>query len=423
MTDPTITMSFSDAPLEVIEEIIDSLRDDSAALKACSQTCLFLLPLCRKYIFQSVILRPRSQEAKLRGLPRYVTSFGNLLDSNSQIAGYVRNLMYKMETADFEDESVPRILDKLEIQHFALGGAGGQYVDWSILRPDLRKSLSRIIHSATHLDIFRIEALPINIFTPCINLIDLRLALIDGVMYGYEHEYFVPDTALQLQSFTSGVFCGEYTASLIDARRSEDVPVLDFSNLRVLDISIDDYSSLDAFEALMEVTEKLETFCCLGMYQSSLIDLPQPTLITFLVDFTDEHIDLAASMNSSSFSTLKVLEIGLVVNDELQDPLCAVCDDFTAFSGQNIIEKIILEFMVKANCQCTTVGEWRKLDDVLATGFPKLSQVTLRIDICASSSDDTALQEKLNNLPEEQFPLLSKNPVVTFDFSVEISLP
>ena len=97
-----------------------------------------------------------------------------------------------------------------------------------------------------------------------------------------------------------------------------------FSNLRILDISIDDYSSLEAFEALMEVTEKLVTFHCFGMYQSSLIDLPQPTLITFLVDFTNEHINLAASMNSSSFSTLKVLEIGLIVNDEFQDPLCAV---------------------------------------------------------------------------------------------------
>ena len=105
--DPIITMSFSDTPLEVIEEIIDSLRDDSAALNACSQTCQSLLPLCRKYIFQTVVLQPRSQEAKLRGLPRYVTLFGNLLDSNSQIADYVQNLIYRMETPDFEDESVP----------------------------------------------------------------------------------------------------------------------------------------------------------------------------------------------------------------------------------------------------------------------------------------------------------------------------
>ena len=261
-----ITMSFSDAPLEVIEEIIDSLQDDSAALKACSQTCLYLLPLCRKYIFQSVVLQPRSQEAKLRGLPRYVTLFGNLLDSNWQIAGYVRNLMYRMETADFEDESVPRILDKLHrIEYFVLTGAGNQYIDWSTLRPDLGKSLSRIIYSAKHLDISRIEALPINIFTPCINLINLRLGLIKGIMYGYDHGWLVQDAVPQLQSFTS-VLCGGYTASLVKAKRSEDVPVLDFSNLRVLGINIDEYSGSEALEALMQVTKQLETFHCLGMY-------------------------------------------------------------------------------------------------------------------------------------------------------------
>ena len=140
------------------------------------------------------------------------------------------------------------------------------------------------------------------------------------------------------------------------------------------------------------------------------------------MDVTDERIDLAASMNPSSLSTLKVLQIGLVVNDEFQDPLCGICDDFAIFSGQNIIEKIILKVIVRANFQSTTDDEWRKLDDVLATGFPKLSQVTLRIDVYASSSDQTALQERLNKLPDGQFPLLSKNPIVTFDFSVEVSV-
>ena len=133
-----------------LAEIIDSLRDDSATLNGWSQTCLSLLPSCRKYIFQSIILQPCSQEAKLWGLACYVTLFGNLLDSNSQIAGYIQNLMYQMETANFKDKSVPRILDKPEIQHFVLTGAGSQYVDWSTLHPDLWKSLLRIIHSAKY---------------------------------------------------------------------------------------------------------------------------------------------------------------------------------------------------------------------------------------------------------------------------------
>ena len=419
--DPIITMSFSDTPLEVIEEIIDSLRDDSAALNACSQTCQSLLPLCRKYIFQTVVLQPRSQEAKLRGLPRYVTLFGNLLDSNSQIADYVQNLIYRMETPDFEDESVPRILDKLRrIQYFQLSSGMKPCIDWSALRPNLRESLSHIIHSATYLNISCIEAFPINIFAPCINLIHLSLAIIEADMDGYEHEYFVQDAVPQLQSLTAGVLSGEYTASLVDARRSNDVPVLDFSNLRSLDINIDDYSSLDACAALLEEAEKLENLHCYGMYQSTFIYLPQPTLITLLVDFIKWRIDIPALMNPSSFSTLKILRFALVVKDDIQDPLCGVCVDLTAFSGQNIIEKIVLVVLVGIDCQCRTDNEWRKLDDVLATGFPRLSQVTLCIDICVSSSDGIALQDKLNKLPEEQFPWLSKSSTVKFDFSVKI---
>jgi len=47
-----ITMAyFSDSPLEVIEQVINALQEDPAALKACSQTCSSLLPLCRKYSF------------------------------------------------------------------------------------------------------------------------------------------------------------------------------------------------------------------------------------------------------------------------------------------------------------------------------------------------------------------------------------
>ena len=138
------------------------------------------------------------------------------------------------------------------------------------------------------------------------------------------------------------------------------------------------------------------------------------------MDFPDERIDLAASMNPSSFSTLKILQITLVVYDEFQDPLCGICDDFAAFSERNIIEEIIVEVIVQTDCQCKTDDAWRKLDEVLATGFPRLREVMLRIDICVSSTDGIALQEKLKKLPEEQFPLLSINSTVTFDFSVEI---
>ena len=136
------------------------------------------------------------------------------------------------------------------------------------------------------------------------------------------------------------------------------------------------------------------------------------------MDLTDGCGGLAASMNLCPL--LRRFYFSFFVEDDIQDPLCGICDEFTALSEHNVIEEIILEIAVQADCQCKTDNEWRKLDDVLSAGFPRLSQVSLSIEIYVASCDDTILQKKLDKLPEEQFPWLSKNSIVTFNFSTEI---
>ena len=110
------------------------------------------------------------------------------------------------------------------------------------------------------------------------------------------------------------------------------------------------------------------------------------------------------------------------INDDIQDPLCGLCEELGAFAGLNVIEEISLEAFVKSLCWCKVGDEWGRLDAVLANGFPNLYQVSLRIVIRAFSaySYGIALQQRLNKLPEEQFPLLSKNSIVMFDFSTEV---
>ena len=112
------------------------------------------------------------------------------------------------------------------------------------------------------------------------------------------------------------------------------------------------------------------------------------------------------------------------INDDIQDPLCGLCEELSAFAGSNVIEEISLEVFVQMDSPCKTGDEWGRLDAVLANGFPKLYQVSLPIVIWvfSSRSSGIALQEKLNRLPEEQFPWLSKSSIVTFDFSTEVVL-
>jgi hypothetical protein len=201
------------------------------------------------------------------GLPRYITLFGNVLDSNPGVADYVQ---YQISTPDFEDEAVPRILGKLHrIQSFQLIGNG----DWHILQPALQQSLSYIISlpSITRLEISSFRVFPINIFIPCINLTDLTIISIESaVMDSSEYEYFASDAVPQLQSFTSRLISGESVKNLLEARRSKDVPVLDFSNLRALSVDEDEHSHLAAVHAFTKVAEKLETLHYFGLYQTYL---------------------------------------------------------------------------------------------------------------------------------------------------------
>ena len=130
-------------------------------------------------------------------------------------------------------------------------------MDWHILQPALQQYLSCIINlpSITRLEISDFRVFPINIFIPCINLTDLTIISIESaVMDNSEHEYFASDAVSQLQSFTSSFISGESLKNLVEARRSKDVPVLDFSNLRALSLHV----------------EKLETIHYSGLYQTYL---------------------------------------------------------------------------------------------------------------------------------------------------------
>jgi len=139
-------------------------------------------------------------------------------------------------------------------------------------------------------------------------------------------------------------------------------------------------------------------------------------------DSTVGFTGLGALINISSLSTLRRLHFEFSIDNENQDPLCGLYEEFCALTGPNMIEEISLEAYVNVDVQCKVGDEWGRLDAVLTNGFPKLCQVSLRIVLAASSSyaNGIALEKKLNKLPEEQFPRLSENTTVMFDFSTRV---
>jgi hypothetical protein len=74
-----------------------------------------------------------------------------------------------------------------------------------------------------------------------------------------------------------------------------------------------------------------------------------------------------------------------------------------------VIEEILLKVIVQIDCPCKTGSEWGGLDAVLTRGFPQLCYVSLDIDICSIFSPsflETALQDKVNEIPKKYLPWL-----------------
>ena len=417
-------VSFSDAPLEIIAEIINALQDNISALEACSQTCSLLLPLCRKYIFRSICITSRSYPQ--RSLPRVIKLFGILLSNNPGISDLVRNLEFRICWLDVEDDDVPRVLGRLHhLQSFKLANGEHMVISWDELRQPFREALLRLIQlpSVSRLEISLICDFPITAFFPCMNLADLTLALLTRptTAESYEKDLSALEGAPQIQSFSFRLDCGPYAMHLLNARRPNGVHVVDFRNVRTLSVMADDEGDLMAIQAFIRVTEKLETLIYGGMYQDPA--MAYQTSLTILAWFTRGYTGFAASLNSSSLSTLRTLRLEHDIKDNIQDPLCGICEEFSIISGRNVIEEIFLQVTVQADRRCKTGSEWGGLDAVLSRGFPKLRNVSLDIEICVfspSCPEGNAFLEQVNEIPRKYFPWLSSNIQVTFKFSANL---
>ena len=126
-------------------------------------------------------------------------------------------------------------------------------------------------------------------------------------------------------------------------------------------------------------------------------------------------------MNPASLSTLRKLDFNFDINEDKQDPLCGLGAELVKLSGINKFEEIILGIQVQF-CPCKTGEEWGTLDAALATGFPMLKRVSIDIIIYTHEPDSNRvrLKKELDRLPKDQFPRLSTNSAVSFNFSTEV---
>jgi hypothetical protein len=286
--------SLSDCPPEIIEVVISFLQDDLSALKACSQTCVVLLSLCRKYIFHSLLI---TNSLNLSHLVDYLNRWRSsritqvrpkiwhFLDANPTISEYVHKITYHMSTFDLEDGDVLRVLDQLHnhnVHSFQLIGASPPLsMKWAQVPQRLGDALLHVMQAPliTCLALSQIANFPIVALRACVNLTELTISMVDFHVSTVDEQAALTSTPSfdvvripQLQTFALEIYSDQYAMCLLNARHPIDGPVLDFSNVRKLCLMVDRDSDLAVLHVLINVTNKLETLQYRGTYQKHSLE-------------------------------------------------------------------------------------------------------------------------------------------------------
>ncbi|EDR04985.1 uncharacterized protein LACBIDRAFT_303936 [Laccaria bicolor S238N-H82] len=417
--------SFADCPLEVIEVVIDLLWDDLKALKACSQTCTALLPLCRKYIFQS--LRLVTSPDRYYSTYQYGghssvmvirSNFWQVLETNPTISEYVHTLTYCINARDPLNGDIPRVLERLHhVRFFDVAGripkAGSKQTPQRF-----RDALLHVVqsHSITCLTI-SVDDFPITAFLGCVNLTDLSIFDLYFDSADVEQESSnvifsnldvkVSDIRVpRLQSFAFGqAMSGQYAMRLLNAKCHNGGPMLDFTNVRTLSVYLQEDLDFTVVHALVNATNKLETL----RYQ--------------LGDFIG-YPSISPSINKPSLSTLKRLHLSYEfdISEDLTDLVCGICKEFGILSRlPNVIEEITIEALyvyVSRGESCV----WGMLDTVLSNGFPMLRRVSLDIlmSIMWDEWMEAGMKEEVAEIPTRYLPWLSNSSTILFSFSPDV---
>ena len=111
-----------DLPQELVDEILGYLRDDLAALKACSLTCKHLFGATRPLIHQRLCLAtrldwmpyPKPKVSLFGRRKRPPEAFGRLIDADrSGLLRYTRHLTFKIEGGPFVPSNIREYLPHL----------------------------------------------------------------------------------------------------------------------------------------------------------------------------------------------------------------------------------------------------------------------------------------------------------------------
>ena len=247
-------------PLDILLYIIDLLGDDEdiKSLQILSQTCKFMVPQCRKYIFSSLDLHSELDSER----------FSDLLSKNPDIARYVTRLSYcvSIPISDHELNILDLLKEHASLQLIGLSSRESWPLDWNRDFPEsMRSSLVSLfqLSTITHLNISDLNGFPATALSGCSNLIDLQLRKLQlstsDVNQVISRSKIPTPVSLYINRKAHG-----FAALLNSASLHAGDPIVDFSRLQKARFYLGSRDDVDLVMELIKLTTRLKYLKIVG---------------------------------------------------------------------------------------------------------------------------------------------------------------
>ncbi|KAF9482938.1 hypothetical protein BDN70DRAFT_990722 [Pholiota conissans] len=382
-------------PLDIVEAVIETLSQDDlnlSATKLCSLVSHDLHHICRKHIFAAVAINDLFAPDPRPGLflKRATTKeFNKLLSTKPEIAGYIRILRYRIVSDDLHDLNLRENLKKItQLQYLRFWNQyNASHIRWD--QNPLRPALLHLIRLPTLLSVglYGPDDYVVADMLPNFQQSELGhpIAPLSSIGIGAlwvrrMSQYIVTDICVE--------------KSLIDFKR--------LTNVSLEAMSLEDLVASFALLCKCEWLTKIQIIATqISVYLAGLSQLLSPTLRTL------QHVDIRIRFDE---------------HQDSDDPYCGIADGLEEIGGINVIERIDIHITISAYADCTLGDEWGRLDRILTPiAWPKLGHLSLAIQLFSlfGEHEEKGVAAAMQKFPRTQFPSLSSQKSLVFDFSFD----
>ncbi|KAJ3508751.1 hypothetical protein NLJ89_g5586 [Agrocybe chaxingu] len=402
-------------PLEILEIVINlhAEEGDTETVKAWALTSRALLPSCRSHIFSTIKLLPDSsypywtEDTMVHIQLPLLKNFTRVIDSNPDLAFYVRTLHYCVRRIDYHNELLARTLQRLtHVKKLVLSSRIRTRVDprlnWRDLSKELQRALQSIIQSPSLVDLHlsAMFNLPAIILASSRGFRHLSLHYTDFVEAPDYVEVDVPGS-LFLTSLTISNLSARGVRDLIKATL-DNVPLVDLSRLSTFIVRQSHLQEVIVAAEVLQLSNHMQNFS---------ITVNQGHGPVFFQDL----------VRTGALKTLKTFKAVIIISwqDFRADPLLGLCDEFTKWGEKNVLERVDIVVHVEEDAFTQTGGVWSRLNTLADENrFPALRKVTLHIQF-----EDSRTLAAMTIREGDEFQALKASERIDFEFTSRVLSP